>query len=191
MTTAVQMNAEIPQTKETDITVEKKMIKGSGDRLYQFKEWLPSIIILSIAIYLVLNRGNYLFIDNADLVIHEAGHFFFRFLGKFIYTAGGTLMQIILPSLIAWYFFKNSYRTGVQFSLLWLGQNFINISVYAADAQARKLHLLGDNKVYHDWHYMLYELHILSYDYLVGYFLFVIAIIIFIVAILMPLVIKD
>jgi len=185
------MSVEILQTKGTDITAEMKFIKGSGDKLYHLKKWLPSIIILPIAIYFVLNRGDYLFIDNADLVIHEAGHFFFRFFGRFIYTAGGTLMQIILPSLIVWYFFRNSYRTGVQFSLLWLGQNFINISVYAADAQVRKLHLLGSNKVYHDWHFMLSELNILDYDHAVGYFFFSIAIIIFIVALLMPLVIKD
>ena len=185
------MNAEIPLTKETGITVKMRFGKGNGDSLYYFKKWLPSVIILPIAIYLVFNRGNYIFIDNADLIIHEAGHFFFRFFGQFINTAGGSLMQIILPSLIVWYFFRNSYRTGVQFSLLWLGQNFINISVYAADAQAMKLHLLGGNKVYHDWHFMLSELHILNYDYAVGYFFFSIAIIIFIVAILMPLVIKD
>jgi hypothetical protein len=100
-------------------------------------------------------------------------------------------MQIILPSIIAWYFFRNNYRTGVQFSLLWLGQNFINISVYAADAQARRLPLLGGNKVYHDWHFLLGELNILQYDYLVGYVFFSIAILIFIVTVLMPLITQD
>ena len=66
----------------------------------EFKKWIPSIIILPIALYWVLNRGEYGMIDNADLVIHEAGHFFFRFFGSYIYTLGGTLMQIILPSII-------------------------------------------------------------------------------------------
>jgi len=191
MITAVLMDAEILQIKGIDITAEMNFKKGNGDGLYHFKKWLTSLIILPIIIYLILNRGNYIFIDNADLIIHEAGHFFFRFFGKFIYTAGGTLMQIILPSLIAWYFFRNLYRTGVQISLLWLGQNFINISVYAADAQTRKLHLLGGSKVYHDWHFMLSELNLLNYDFAVGYFFFGTAIIIFIVALLMPLVIKD
>jgi hypothetical protein len=111
--------------------------------------------------------------------------------GKFIYTLGGTLMQIILPSIIAGYFFRNNYRTGVQFGLLWLGQNFINISVYAADAQARKLPLLGGNKVYHDWHYLLGEVGILEYDYIVGYTFLGIAGIVFIIAILMPLLTHD
>lgn len=157
----------------------------------EIKKWLPSIIILPIAIYWTLNRGNYGIIDNADLVIHEAGHLFFMFFGKFIYTLGGTLMQIILPSLIAFTFFRNNYRTGVQFGLLWLGQNFINISVYAADAQARKLPLLGGNKVYHDWHYLLSELGILEYDFIVGYIFYAMAILIFLITVLLPLIIKD
>lgn len=113
------------------------------------------------------------------------------FFGKFIYTLGGTLMQIIIPSLIAYTFFRNNYRTGVQVGSLWLGQNFINISVYAADAQARKLPLLGGNKVYHDWHYLLGELGILEYDFAVGYTFYAIAILIFILAVLLPLIIKD
>lgn len=156
-----------------------------------YKKWITSVIILPIMVYFVYNHGNYIFIDTADLVIHEAGHFFFMFFGKYIYTLGGTLMQIILPSIIVWYFFRNSYRTGVQFSLLWLGQNFINISVYAADAQARKLPLLGGNKVYHDWRYLLGEINLLQYDYAVGYFFFGIAISIFIVTLLMPLIIHE
>jgi hypothetical protein len=157
----------------------------------EIKKWIPSVIIMPVALYWSLTRGEYGLIDNADLVIHEAGHFFFMFFGKFIYTAGGTLMQIILPSLIAWYFFRNRYRTGVQFSLLWLGQNFINISVYAADARVRKLPLLGGNKVYHDWHYLLRELNLLNSDTEVGYIFFGIAVFIFIVSILLPLVMKD
>jgi hypothetical protein len=87
--------------------------------LDEIKRWLPSIIMLPLMIWLVLNRGNYTWIDNADLVIHEAGHFFFQFFGKFIYTAGGSLMQVILPSIIVWYFLSKSYKTGVQVSLLW------------------------------------------------------------------------
>ena len=157
----------------------------------EFKKWIPSIIILPIALYWVLNRGQYGMIDNADLVIHEAGHFFFRFFGSYIYTLGGTLMQIILPSIIFFYFFRNEYRTGMQVSLLWLGQNLINISVYAADAQARILPLLGGNKVYHDWHYLLSEIGMLQYDTEVGYFFFGIAIIIFIITLIMPLITQN
>jgi len=160
-------------------------------KLTAFKRWIPSIIIFLIAVHWCFNRGNYGLIDNADLVIHEAGHVFFSLFGKFIYTIGGTLMQIIIPFIIAGYFFRNSYRTGVQFSLLWLGQNLINISVYAADARTQKLHLLGGKRVHHDWHYILNTLGLLNYDIIVGYIFFGIAIFIFLVAVLMPLIIKD
>lgn len=177
---------------EIQSDIEKSLKKAKE---YSFKDelkrWIPSLIIFPIALYWTLNRGNYGLLDNIDLVIHEAGHVIFSLFGKFIYTLGGSLMQVILPSIIALFFFRNNYRTGVQFGLLWLGQNCINISVYAADARAQKLPLLGGNKVYHDWHYILNELGLLNSDQFVGYFIFGVGILIFIAAVLMPLIIKD
>ena len=160
-------------------------------RWTELKKWIPSVILLPISIYIVLNRGNYGLIDNADLVIHEAGHFFFMFFGKFIYTAGGTLMQIIIPALIFFYFFRNMYCLGAQISMLWLGQNLINISVYAEDAKIQKLPLLGGHMVYHDWNYMLGKIGLLDYSAEVGYFFVGLAIIIFIVMLIMPLIIVE
>jgi len=182
------MYSEPENSEDINQSIKKSESLSGWD---QFKRWIPSIIIFPITIYWILNRGEYGLLDNIDLVIHEAGHFFFSLFGKFIYTLGGTLMQIILPSIIAAYFFRYNYRTGVQFSLLWLGQNFINISVYAADARAQKLPLLGGKKVYHDWHYLLSELGLLNSDYVVGYTFLGIAIIIFFVAVLMPLLTHD
>jgi hypothetical protein len=157
----------------------------------EFKRWVPSIIITPIAIYWCINWGNYGLMDNIDLVIHEAGHVFFSLFGKFIYTLGGTLMQLIIPLIIAGFFFRNSYRTGVQFALLWLGQNFINISVYASDARAQMLPLLGGNKVYHDWNYMLNAIGMLNFDQELGHIIFGIAIAVFLTSIFMPLIIRD
>lgn len=101
-------------------------------------------------------------------------------------------MQMLLPSLIIWYFFRNSYRFGTQVSLLWLGQNLINISVYAADAQAQKLPLLGGDHVYHDWAYMLGALNMLPYDAYVSDFFFGLAIIVFILLVIVcPLIFVE
>jgi len=162
----------------------------SGEKEYSYKDevkhWLPSVIMLPIMIYWVMNRGQYGIIDNADLIIHEGGHLIFYIFGNFIYTLGGTLMQILLPLLIAFYFFMNSYKTGLQFALLWLGQNLINISVYASDARAHKLNLLGGGRVYHDWTYLLGKMGILEYDREAGYFFFGAAILIFLVALIIP-----
>jgi hypothetical protein len=147
--------------------------------------------MIPVILWLILNRGRYTWIDNTDLVIHEAGHIFFMFFGKFIYTLGGTLMQILFPSLIIWYFWRNSYRTGAQVGLLWLGQNLINISVYAADASTQTLPLLGGNKVYHDWAYILGSTNLLQYDTEIGYLFFGLSIIVFFITILLPLIFPE
>lgn len=155
------------------------------------RKWIVSVLILLISAYIIYNRGTFTWIDNVDLLLHEAGHIIFFFFGKFIYTLGGTLMQIIIPGLIVHYFHWNQYRTGTQVGLLWVGQNLINISVYAADARAKQLPLLGGKSVYHDWNYLLSELGLLQYDAEVGYFFVALAVITFLIAVFMPLIIRD
>ncbi|MEJ2636226.1 MAG: hypothetical protein P8184_13170 [Calditrichia bacterium] len=153
------------------------------------QKWYVSFFLIPIGLYLIFHRGHYLFIDNADLIIHEAGHFFFGFLGTFIHFLGGTLMQIVFPLFIAFFFLSKGYRTGVQFFIFWLGQNLINISVYAADAPVRRLHLLGGGK--HDWYYMLSRLGILDHAELVGYIFFSAAIAVFIIGVIFPLFMEN
>lgn len=152
------------------------------------KKWLGSIFILPIAIWLINNNGNFIpLIDHFTLLIHEGGHGIFRIFGSFIYTLGGSLMQILIAGLFIFYFYINKKMFGVQISLIFLSENLFNISKYAADAQARKLPLLGGNKVYHDWHFLLSKMNILQYDQIVGYCFTTFAIIFLIAAILIPL----
>jgi hypothetical protein len=185
------MNTEGQYNKDKYFIESPKLEVVPVSQYDSIKRWIPSLIILPIALYFILTRGQYGIIDSADLVIHEAGHFFFSFFGKYIYTLGGALMQILFPCVILWYFLSNYYRTGMQFTLLWLGQNFVNISVYAADARAQALPLLGGNSVYHDWHYLLSEINLLEYDQEVGYIILGIGIIIFLTALFLPLIIRD
>ena len=144
------------------------------------------MFFLPICLYFVLNRGEFTMMDNVDLIIHESGHFFFRFFGRFMMFLGGTLMQIITPGILIFYFFVNDYRFGTQVSLFWLGHNLINISVYAADARARRLPLLGGNAVEHDWWTMLGMLDLLAYDQIIGYIFFSLAILVFIILLALP-----
>ena len=83
--------------KYSDKEIKQSIKKAkSVSGLDTVKRWVPSIIILPIATYWVLNRGEFGLLDNIDLVIHEAGHFFFSLFGKFIYTLGGTLMHCVI-----------------------------------------------------------------------------------------------
>lgn len=153
--------------------------------------WAGSVVLLPVMIYFTLNIGNFLFLDYINLLIHEGGHGVFKVFGGFIYTLGGTLMQIIIPSMFVVYYFVKKSKFGAQAFLVWLGQNLFNISVYAADARAHKLPLLGGNKVYHDWTYILNKLGLIEYDLVIGNIFVSLGLAAFVVALIVPLLIKD
>jgi len=153
----------------------------------KLKPFIGSFILLPLIIYIAFNRGKFFLIDWLNLLIHEGGHGVFIFFGKYIHALGGTLMQIIIPSLFVFYAAKRKFLFLTQLFLIWLAENLFNISVYAADARARKLHLLGGKKVYHDWTYLLSSIGILEYDQAVGLFFYLSAIGIFIIVFLLPI----
>ena len=158
----------------------------------KLKPWVSSITLLPIAIFLIINKGEFIFIvDHVNLLFHEGGHGVFSLFGKFIYTLGGSLMQIIIPSLFIFYFYSHEQRIGVQISIVYLAQNLMNIGVYAADALAQRLPLLGGNKVYHDWSYLLGQVGLLEYDQTVGNLFYITSIILIIFALVLPLIMKD
>jgi len=160
--------------------------------LEKLKPWIGSIVLLPVIIWLSYNAGKFIFlIDHFNLLIHEGGHGIFKIFGSFIYTLGGTLMQIILPFLFVYYFVSHRQKLGVQISLVWLGQNLMNISIYATDAQERSIPLLGGNKVYHDWHFLLGRMGLMQYDDEIGMGFYILGIIMFIIALFVPLIIRD
>jgi hypothetical protein len=156
------------------------------------KPWIGSILLSPIVIFLIINQGEFiLLLDHLNLLFHEGGHGVFRPFGKFIYTLGGSLMQVIIPSLFIFYFLWNKIRIGVQIALIYLAQNIMNVSVYIGDAVARQLPLLGGNNVYHDWNYLLAEMNLLSYDKEVAQIVYIFASIICLFALLIPILWRD
>lgn len=109
-------------------------------------------------------------IDSVDLVIHEAGHTLAMFFGQFFYVLVGSLFQIVFPLTFALYFFRRGDRYSGHLLLLWVAQNFVKVAIYAADAKAMQLDLIGGE---HDWNYLLGTLHLLSYAKAVGACLYV------------------
>ncbi len=150
--------------------------------------WIGSLIIFPFVLFFIFNKGNFNFLDYFNLLVHEGGHGVFKIFGlKFIHALGGTLMQIIIPGMFVVFYYIKKKKLGFQFFMLLMGENLINISVYASDAQKRALPLLGGNKVYHDWNYLLTATNILEYDFVVGYIFYFLGVISFIVALLAPL----
>lgn len=167
------------------------MNKRSENFWKSIKPWIGTTMLLPLVIYYTINKGQITFIDYINLLIHEGGHGVFKIFGKFIYTLGGTLMQLIIPSMFIIYYLIKKKKFGTQIFLVWLGENLMNISVYAADARTQKLPLLGGNKVYHDWTWLLSQTEMLEQDQLVGNIFYGTGILMFLIALFLLLFLRE
>ena len=127
-------------------------------------------LLLVFGIVIARDVDEFRFLDNVDLIPHEAGHLLFSWIGGFIMVLGGTLGQLFVPVAFGVYFYLRKERFSTAVVLFWLGQNFINISRYVKDAQAMELPLVsvGGGDSIHDWNYMLLKLNLLRHDQVIG-----------------------
>lgn len=158
-----------------------------------FKFILQIIFWLVLAYFgyiLIITKANFIFLDNLELLLHEAGHFIFSAFGDFLSILGGTIGQIVLPIIFIIYFFYYAQYYSGSIMLFWLGQDFINVSYYIKDARAMKLELIGDT---HDWNYLLGKFNLLEKDIIIGQYVFIAGAILIVVALLFGLyaLIKD
>lgn len=121
-----------------------------------------ALFLVVYGIFLAISPETYRFLDRVDLVFHEAGHWIFRAFGPTLTVLGGTLMQLLIPSLVACYFLLHRSFYSASVVLFWLGQSFFNVSVYARDARAMALPLLGGGG--HDWNRLLSQAGLLAQD---------------------------
>jgi hypothetical protein len=112
------------------------------------------------------------FLHLVNLPFHEAGHIIFRPFGAFITSLGGTLGQLLMPSIcMGVLLLKTRDPFGASVALWWVGENFLDIAPYMNDARAGQLPLLGGNfghsapYGFHDWQYLLTESGLLQYDH--------------------------
>lgn len=105
-----------------------------------------------------------------NLAIHEIGHILFGFAGDLIGIAGGTILQLLAPAVAAWLFYRQRDFFAIAIALCWLGTSFFDVAVYAADARAGDLPLvgLGGGDPEHDWFIMLAEADLLNSDRTIG-----------------------
>ncbi|MEO0558504.1 MAG: hypothetical protein AAF170_10005 [Bacteroidota bacterium] len=108
-------------------------------------------------------------VHSFNLLPHEAGHFFFRFFGELMMFAGGSILQLLFPCFFLSTALRYDSKWGAQISLVWLGQNWIDVSVYAGDAVMRSLPLIGGlGAESHDWYNILWRLDLLPYTDLIA-----------------------
>jgi hypothetical protein len=161
---------------------------------WQSINWNKLLIALGATAYFLYyakTASDWHFIDNFNLIIHEAGHSIFFFLGEFMQIAAGSLFQILLPLIFVLYFYLHKNYFSASLLLFWVGQNFINVSIYASDALVMQLPLLGGDSVIHDWNYILDNLGVLRYTNTIGSLIFFSGIIIIISAIYLSLIMSK
>ena len=118
-------------------------------------------------LYAATNHTGFLFIDNVNLVVHEAGHLLFGWFGYSIGIWGGTLLQWLVPVLLAAFFFVQRETPGFTFCTFFFFENWLYTSSYMADARAMALPLVtvGDTEnTVHDWNFIFSQLDVLSHD---------------------------
>jgi len=140
------------------------------------EDWKPvarPILIVATVFYVVFliqqarGSGPFLMINLVFVPIHEGGHLLFRFCGEFLAIAGGTILQLGVPVMLATYFIFQREVQGAAFCLFFFFQQFLPVATYMADARAQQLPLLtvGDaDYVIHDWNYLFGKLGLLQHD---------------------------
>lgn len=127
--------------------------------------WL--IFYVGFMAYAFRAHGGFLFIDSANLVVHEGGHNLFAWFGQTLCLYGGTILQWMVPFLLAVYFFSQRQITGFVFSTFFFFENWLYTATYMADARAMELTLVttGDPEfAKHDFNTIFTSLGVLEHD---------------------------
>ena len=113
--------------------------------------WLVFYILFLI--YAFRMHGGYLFI--------------FRWFGPTLCLWGGTILQWLVPLLLAAYFFHERQPAAFVFCMFFFFENWLYTATYMADARAMVLPLVttGDPEyAEHDWNTIFTSLGVLPYD---------------------------
>lgn len=127
--------------------------------------WL--VFYLLFLVHALTDQDGFLIIDNVNLMVHEGGHFFFSWFGSETITIlGGTLAELIVPALLAIYFWWHRHTVAVAFASFFFFENFLYIGTYMADARAQALPLVGSGE--HDWEILFSKWNVLGRDVAIG-----------------------
>ncbi len=157
--------------------VNKKLNLKSSPKGTEEKDsknfWIRMAIIAGLFIFYTqwLRKEYYFsFLDYANLAFHEPGHLIFAPFGHFLMMAGGTITQLLVPSLCLFHFKRRGSNLGWQLCLFWIGQNFLNIGIYAGDAIRQSLPLVAGGV--HDWTYLLTTMRLIAHTHFIGKLIF-------------------
>ena len=121
--------------------------------------------------------GDFLFLDSGNLVIHEGGHALFGHFGDFLGVAGGNILQLLVPLLLALAFYVRRQPVGYALFLVIVFENLLSAGVdvarYMSDARAQAMSYVAigvgameglEDPMMHDWYNLFTPFGVLPYD---------------------------
>ena len=102
-----------------------------------------------------------------DYGVHEFGHLCFGIFGsEWLAVAGGSIMSLLIPSLVALLFWRQRERLGVAVCAGWLAIALARMAWYMADARVLELDLVSfsPDASGHDWNYLFKSVGLISHD---------------------------
>jgi hypothetical protein len=146
-------------------------------------EWQPVSRIQSVCwivfyslllLYLAWHWGEVTLLDNVHLPIHEGGHLLFSWMGETMYVWGGTLLQLIVPALLALNFALRRELPGTVFCVFAFFHSLTGVATYMADALRLELPLVtvgaAADEAQHDWVRIFTSLGVLPHAIQIGNF---------------------
>ena len=106
-------------------------------------------VLMFILLILKSQEGFVFIVDHANLLFHEAGHPAVGLFSRRLEVYGGTLGQLVFPTVLAVSFWRQREPVRFAVGVIWFFENWLNISRYMADARAQELPLVGGGE--HDW----------------------------------------
>lgn len=110
---------------------------------------VAAVVALLLIVRAISFDGWIPILDSANLALHEAGHPLTGIFSNRLMVYGGTLFQLAFPAIVTVHFARRKEAVGCAMSIVWLGENLLNVARYMADARAQVLPLVGGGE--HDW----------------------------------------
>ena len=115
------------------------------------------------------------FLHRPLLIFHEAGHVVFRLFGEWMTIFGGTLGQLLMPTILCFALLRhNRDAYGASFGLWLLGVSLLDVAPYTYDALHPQLMLLSGTTGEaggHDWIFLLSSMGLLGRAHGIGAFI--------------------
>jgi hypothetical protein len=157
------------------LTLGPISIPADGYEWQPVKTWQLAIWLIIYALLMWTYRPlGVKVLDAAYLVTHESGHLLFSYLGsEFLTVAGGTIMQIVVPFLLALSFAWRGHTLGTAFCGWGVFNSLPGVAIYMKDARARAIPLVSPGVASgevegHDWNYLFSHLGLLQHDITIG-----------------------